>query len=458
MRKGVRIVLVVVAVAAAAWWLFWLTPSRGGQRPDTIRFGFWGDYQEYRMWQRIVERFGREHPEVHIKLEYVPGAGEYRRKLTTWLASGAGPDVMLLQDEPFPRYIARDGGRPPVLVDLTEMIAGRRFGEELAVSRADYDATAWRSFGQDEPDGWRQYGLPVFGGNNLIFYNRQCFRRAGVELPDSSGVDRTWTTGEFLALCERLTIRREIDGRMRTVQWGFDRPAGWLYWLPFIYACDARILDDERGAFAFTDDGALKALQLWDELRRRGVVPGGGELGSMRQNVAFLTGKVAMVCQGPWAMPFFNEAKIDYGVMFPPVSPTGRRGTRVTWDCVALAARLADQPARLKLAYEFAHFVASPEAARIVAEAQRSVPAHRGGVAGFGAGSDPTRADKFIQAMAFARMQPITIHWSEMDEALRASLGRLTRGAMTPAEALADMAEHVEPLFGPPSAPPGDRP
>jgi len=456
MKRGLRILLAVVIAAAAAWWLFWLTPSRGGRQADTIRFGFWGDYQEYRMWRRIIDRFGREHPEVHVTIEYVPGSGEYGRKLTAWLASGSGPDVMLLQDEPFPRYVHRRPGRPGVLVDLTEMIAGRRFGEDLTVRQGDYDPIAWASFGQDEPSGRRQYGLPVFGGNNLIFYNRQCFRRAGVALPEATGIDAAWTTEEFLDLCKRLTIRRDIDGRTRTEQWGFDRPHGWLYWLPFTYACDARILSDDRQRFAFTGDGALKSLQLWDDLRVHGVVPGGGDLGSMRQNVAFLTGKVAMVCQGPWAMPFFNEAKLDYGVMFPPFSATGRRGTRVTWDCVALAGRLRDDPARLKTAYTFARFVASAAAAEIVAETQRSIPAHREGVAAFVAGSDATRGAKFVEAMAFARAQPITLKWSDMDEGLRASLGRLTRGALTPAETLTDMADRVGPLFD--GSPPGGRP
>lgn len=432
---------IAAAIVAAAWWLLWLTPSRGGLGDDTIRFGFWGDYQEYRMWRRIVEAFNEAHPGVRVRCECIPGTGAYADKLAAWMASDTAPEVMLLQDEPFGRYLAAGAGRTPVVLDLTAMISGQAYGKDLGVRGDDYWPTAWDSFGVRRPDGWHQYGLPVFGGNNLILYNRECFRRAGVELPDRTHIDRDWTVDEFLDLCRRLTLRDPADSAGRTVQWGFDRPRGWLYWLGFIYACDAQILNDDRSEFVFTGPEALRALELWDRLGREGLSPRGGELGQISQNAAFLTGRVAMICQGPWVMPFLNAAGMDYGVMFPPTSPTGKRGTRVTWDCVALAGRLADDPARRRAAYEFARFVASPQAAALIAESQRSIPAHRAGREAFVAGSDPRRAAKFIDAMAFSRVQPITLQWEQMDNALNNALGDLTAGAATPEQTLAAMAK-----------------
>ena len=126
-------IAIAAAIVAAAWWLLWLTPSRGGRRADTIRFGFWGDYQEYRMWGRIVDAFGEVQPDVHVRMECIPGTGAYGDKLAAWMASDTTPDVMLLQDEPFGRYLAaRPGQSPPetgtgdrpVLLDLTPMISG----------------------------------------------------------------------------------------------------------------------------------------------------------------------------------------------------------------------------------------------------------------------------------------------------------------------------------------------
>lgn len=431
MKRLGRIVLILAAAFGAGWWLFYLTPTRGGRQADEIRFGFWGDYQEYQMWQRIVGAFRAEHPDIRVKMEYVPA--DYRRKLTAWMASDSSPEVMLLQDEPFPRYIADSRGPRPVLAELTALTAGERFGPSLAVRREDYWPTAWQSF-CDPQDDRRQFGLPVFGGNNLIFYNRECFRLAGIPLPEESGVDQNWTIESFVDLCRRLTIRQEVAGQTRTVQWGFSRPWGWLYWLPFFYAFDAEILSDDRQEFIFTGPEAMASLRfahaLYGEHR---VVPRGADLGPMSENVAFLTGKVAMITSGPWAMPFFNEAKLDYGVMFPPVSPTGRRGTRITWDGVGLAGRLERDPARLEQAWKLARFLASARSAEIVGQARRSIPAHRAGTAAFVAadkdGQAAARAAKFIEALEFSRVQPITLQWDRMDEILLNGMGELTRAA-----------------------------
>lgn len=428
MKRALGIILGLVLALMAGGWLFYLTPSRGAQRDDTIRFGFWGDYQEYQMWQKVIAAFRQEHPRIRVSLEYVP-IREYSRKLQTWITSDTVPDVAMMQDEPFPRHIANSQGARPVLMDLTPLIAGQSFGPDTAIRRQDYWQTAWDSFGRAEKDGWHQYALPLFGGNNLILYNRDCFRRAGVPLPDQTHIDENWTVEQFEELCRQLTIRKEVNGQMRTVQWGFSRPYSWLYWLPFIYACDADILNADRTEFVFTGPGARRSLELWSDLRLKDqAVPTGADLAQMGEDVAFLSGTVAMFTSGPWLMPFLNEAKVDYGVLFPPRSPTGQRGTRITWDCVAIPGRLKNDPPRLKMAYELASFIASPEAARIFAQAQRSIPANLAGTEPLLAGSDPSRAAKFVAALEFSRIQPITIKWDEMDTALRNGLEPLTRG------------------------------
>lgn len=429
-------ILLILAAAAAGWWLFWLTPSRGGSPPNELRLSVWGDYEELQMWRQIIARFEQTHRPLTVKLEYVPlGAGSYDRKLRAWMASGTSPDVMLLQDELYPQYLARPAEQRPV-VNLTDMVSGRGFGSELGLDPNDYFDGAWRSFGQDGPDGWEQFGLPVWGGNNLIFYNRDCFRAAGVALPEQSGIDADWTVEEFLDLCRQLTLR-DADGRV--TQWGFVLPYSWLYFQPFLYACDAEILSDDRSEFVFTGPEAERALQLWLTLGREGLVPTGGDLGPMNQNVAFLTGKVAMVCNGPWLMPFFNEAELDYGLMHVPVSPTGRRGTRVTWTGVGIAGRLRDDPQGLRDAWLLARFLAGPEAAALVGRAQRSIPALRDHADSFVAADDQQRGLRFVEALAYSRLQPITVHWQEMDWALRDGWVDAGDPDSTPEAALAEI-------------------
>ncbi len=54
----------------------------------------------------------------------------------------------------------------------------------------------------------------------------------------------------------------------------------------------------------------------------------------------------------------------------------------------------------------------------------------------FAAGSEPARARKFIEAMEFSRLQPITLKWNEMDNALYNALGRLTVSNLAPGSEL----------------------
>ncbi len=281
------------------------------------------------MWESITREFERGHPDIHVALEHIPGPGEVCAKDGRVAGLRFSPRCCSALRPALSPLHRQARWRHPILLDLTALLKAEANDAQTDGGRTDggkkYWPTAWQSFGQDEADGYHQYGLPVFGGNNLIFYNRECFRRAGVELPEVSHIDSNWTAADFLALCRRLTVRDGDGAAGRTVQWGFDLPAGWLYWLPFIYACDADILNADRTEFVFTGDKALAALKLWRQLIDERLVPRGGELGQMRQNVAFLTDRVAMVCDGPWQMPFLNEAGLDYGVMFPPRSASGRR-------------------------------------------------------------------------------------------------------------------------------------
>jgi hypothetical protein len=95
------------------------------------------------------------------------------------------------------------------------------------------------------------------------------------------------------------------------------------------------------------------------------------------------------------------------------------------------------------MAWRFARFVASAEAAEIFARAQRSIPAHVTGQASFAAGSEPRRAGMFLEAMAFSRVQPITLKWDEMDSAMNNALGDLTRGRSDADATLRRMADNL---------------
>ncbi len=429
-RTLLKAALVAAGLALAVWALFFA----GGGQADRLTVSFWGAFEEWAMWKRIAAAFQEAHPDIPVKLEYWPGA-HYADKVRVVLASGRPPDVILFQDEPFAPFC--EFGK---FEDLTPYLA--REGGALDLDR-DYWATAVSSF------QWkgRTYGLPIWGGNNLIYVNLDLFDALGVAPPAPD-----WTLEDFVATCQALT--RDTDGDGRVDHYGFSPPY-WLYWLPFLYAhgttfveADGRFpVAHEDARWAFTGPKAVAAWQfLQDLIWKHEVVPDSGEMGQVGGNVLFLTGRVGMFTSGPWEMPFLNRTDLDWDVVHVPRGPGGR-GTRVTWDALVMAA----DSRRKSAAWQFMRFCVGPTAQAIVAETQRSVPALKAAQETFieVAPNPDVHVERFIEAMDYARVQPITDHWDKMGREVNLAFSRLTLEQQDDlARAVRELAEKQRPLFG----------
>jgi multiple sugar transport system substrate-binding protein len=429
MKTFLKLAAGAAVVAAGVWLLFFA----GAGPEDRLRVCFWGAFEEWEMWQRIGEAFERRHPAIRVKLEYYPGA-QYADKVRVMLASGKPTDVILFQDEPFPPfcefgkfedltpYLAREGGAP----DLDR----------------DYWPTAVASF------RWRgrTYGIPVWGGDNLIYINKDQFDRLGAPYPEPD-----WTVDDFLRTCQALT--RDVEGDGRIDYYGFTPPY-WLYWLPFLHAFGARVLEADgpfpieaaRARWALVGAEAVAAARFAQDLVwKHHVAPREGEAGQVGQNVLFLTGRVAMFTSGPWEMPFLNRTDLRWDVVHVPRGPGGR-GTRVTWDALVMAA----DSTRKDQAWTFIRFAAGREAQEIVARTQRSVPALVA-VKDLFVEARPNRevhVERFIEGMAYARMQPITDQWEKMATPVSQEFGMLLRDpALTPEEVLERLAKRQRAVF-----------
>jgi len=399
-----------------------------GQKEDALRISYWGSYREHEMWKEIVAAFRRRYPEIPLKREYI--TDRYEEKIQQLLLSNDAPDVILFQDEPLPRFVSSEKFQQ--LDDFC-----RTPGLELDLER-DYWDTAVKSFQQDG----KTYGIPIWGGDCLIIYNRDAFREAGVPEPPPR-----WTIDQFLDTCKRLTADTDGDGRLD--RFGFDVP-GWVYWLPFHYAFGAEYLDPARKRWVLWGPEAEASFQFWQDLRyKHHVSPHRAEL-TEGGNVAFMTGRVAMFVSGPWAMPPLNEAHVNYDIADVPSGPGGH-GTRVTWDALVMFTGSTKKD----WAWKFIHFVASLPAQRIVAKFQRSVPALKAAKDAFIQGNRRVRVSRFIDALAYARFQPITVHWMLMSREVGSETDLMLDNRITPQEALRRLARnpHLAKCFEMPQVP-----
>ncbi len=440
-----RLALFASIFAAIAWWLFRDTVRHHGigSEKSAVRISYWGDYIPYLMWQEMFGTFEEAHPDITVEQLYI--TDRYEAKIQQLVVAGAPPDLIVFQDETFPNYV--DAGQ---FTDLTPFLDTPGF----EINLDEFYNTAVETFGRYEGTGenrrWHAYGVPLEGGCNMLYYNRDCFRRSGIRvgnLPGPEGLvkdpggsgwiidENLWTLDEFVQVCRMLT--RDFDGDGRNDQWGFSMPED-ADWLPFHWSLGANVLDPSLKQLAFMGPECEASLALMQDLRYRDrVSPAPADLGSM-SGVAFFTGAIAMSTTGPWGMHSIAKSKVDFGILhFPRGSPGGYRATRVTWNTYSIHSDSRNK----EDAWKLIHHLLGPECQEIMAKYQRAWPARRSTVPSFLRYAPVADAHKFGEAVEdYARMQPITTNWAlMMRDLVRAIEGLMhpdPKSRLTPREAI----------------------
>lgn len=455
----IKTVVATLVIATVGYWLFSDTVRfySGSSDNKPLRVSFFGSSEEFDIWKQMLASFREKHPDIPVKGEFIPS--RYAQKIQQLMVADDAADVILYEDEPL--YGMVEAGK---FEDLMPYLA-RRFGPGTDGVRERFWPQAVDAFGRWEGEGqgraWRQYGIPIWGGCNLIFYNRAAFEESRItvtehdgpdaikELPDGSWLldDDRWTLNDYVRMAQRLTIDRDGDGR--TDQFGTAVPIP-IYWMPFHWSSGADILTPDKQHTSLYGPASEASFQLYYDLRwKYQVVPTPAELGNLSQNTGFFTGLVATFCYGPWGMPFCN-AVADEGLAYdvlhiPRNDKTGYRATRITWDGLAMfsGSRKKEQ------AWLLIEHLTSRESQQAVARLQRSIPSERvpddvyerAILQGQPAPGDDRYAAiyfttfnpdvstvKFVRAInEYGRLQPITKEWSELSRSWTNSLEGLQR-------------------------------
>ena len=155
--------------------------------------------------------------------------------------------------------------------------------------------------------------VPAFIDNLAVVYNKEIFDQAGVDYPSDD-----WTWDDFLATAAKLN---DPERRNRRVRLAGDRRRGHhVADLAADLAAGRR--DRQRGRLQRRLRRARAAR------RRSGVVAQAAADGSVyidstagseRMQQLFTSGKMAMNVAGPYSLPEYVDAKVDYGVALDAV-------------------------------------------------------------------------------------------------------------------------------------------
>jgi len=370
-----------------------------------IRFSFWGSFLELKLWHELKALYEKRYPDTSLFLEYAPG--EYHRKLRLHFVAGTAADVVMVDDEYHPRY-AESGD----LENLEGYIARDR--AELHLD--DFLPTSLESF----THRGKRFALPWDGFSVVILYNCDLFDRAGIPYPEDD-----WTWDDFQRIAIELT--RDLDGDGRIDQFGCNIGLDLVGVQPLVWSYGGRLLTPDKQRFAMNSPEATAAIQyLYDLKFTYHAIPHYGELTGMWPETQLLTGRVAMLPAAAYAMTIMRDVEgMRWDLVHMPSGPAGK-ATRVSWDGLAIYSGSQHKEA----AWRFIKTVLSDEGQRTVGRLQRALPVRRSAVMeSYINPETPQKEEKYLEAMEYGRLTPITVGYNEMVLAMQAPMEKLSLGS-----------------------------
>ncbi|MGP1346179.1 MAG: ABC transporter substrate-binding protein [Phycisphaerales bacterium] len=144
-------------------------------------------------------------------------------------------------------------------------------GEEKKASGTRHQASRGEEETQEALDsGWVQYGYPCNVGYTVLFYHRDVFAEAGIDVPSEA-----WTMGEAIEVARRLTETRGEGGRRRV---GIMNIGAW----DIALGAGGRFLNEDGTASIYNSAETIEAFRTYQAMMyEHRVMPSPAEAASM---------------------------------------------------------------------------------------------------------------------------------------------------------------------------------
>lgn len=394
-----------------------VTPAPTG--PVTIRFPHAMGDEGQPVFEKVAAQFQDKNPNVTVKVD--PTFDWDSQKYLVQAAAGTAPDV-LWGDEHWVYNLSSKGA----LLDLNP------FMDESGFNRDNYDPL----FQYYEFQG-KQYGVALWSGCYVLYYNKTLFAGAGVPEPDDN-----WTYDDMLQAAKSITKDTNGDGEPET--WGFRCQTSWANpWGPVTWAFGGEYFNDDGTQFLLCEKPNYDGLQWYiDLIHKHNVAPtpeidsalaGGGD--------PFMLGLIAMMAGSPWKMPTFRKiTDFEWDVAAMPSGPKGRFSA-LTTDSLSVY-RGSQAPAET---WAFIEELLSEDSAKLYcAEFKGPVPALTAGHQYFILpGEAPDHQQVFIDAVSFAGVPFQSPYTYVVEEPFYQALGAATDGTRTLDEAMGGVCEAI---------------
>jgi multiple sugar transport system substrate-binding protein len=388
---------------------------------EPVEITFWHGQTQgpAELLQTMIDEFNAAHPDVVVSKDS-GGVNSDRmlQKVTAGLQADNYPDIAYIYGSDLANLAGGDQ-----LLDLTD-----------AIDNGDLDWDRFVEAGKEAVTvDDRPRAVPAFIDNLAVVYNKDIFDEAGVDYPSDD-----WTWDEFLETAAELN---DPDAGIAGFGWPGtgDEDTTWRIW-PLIWQQGGEIVSEDGESVGFEGASGEAALEVVAQAAADGSVYIDSTAGSERMQQLFASGKMAMNVAGPYTLPEYVDAKIDYGVVAMP-SFNDEHTTIAGPDTWAIFDNGDDRAAA---AIEFMDWFSEPEQQlRWITEAG-SLPLTTDveDAPGFGGYEKSLPGlDKFIENTELARTRATVPEYPQISQAVGKAIAAVLYEEAEPAEALSQAVE-----------------
>ncbi|WP_066188313.1 MULTISPECIES: ABC transporter substrate-binding protein [Gracilibacillus] len=262
----------------------------GGGNPDAdvkLTMTAWGNPAEQKVYQRALDAYMEENPDVSVELIPAPG-DTYRQQLFTQLQGSQATDLFYVGAEYMAQLIKT--GR---IVELTEFLES----DDSYVAPDEFAEGLWGPARND--DGI--YGTAVDSNPMLIYYNKNVLEEAGIdpEEPQKLFEAGDWDWEHFSQLSEQVA---------QSGKYGFVAENSAMHNFSWIWTNGGNMYDEDTNMILADNPEAQEAFGYVSENIAAGNFTYAGALPEGQgPDAMFMSNQTAFVAAGRWLTPMFSE-------------------------------------------------------------------------------------------------------------------------------------------------------
>lgn len=295
MKKTLLTVLSAVAltVPLAACGSGGSDSASGDDARGPITVWYSNNAQEVAWGKSMVASWNAAHPDEKVKAQEIPAGKSSEEVIGAAITAGNAPCLILNTAPAAVPGFQKQGG----LVALDDFPGAQKYLQERTGERLSQYAS---------PDG-KYYQMPWKSNPVMIFYNKDLFKKAGLD-PERP---RLATYKDFLA-----TSRALVKSGVHAAIWPAPTSEFYQSWFDFypLFAAQTgkQLVEDGKAQFASPD--GIKAAEFWKTMYANRLAPNEQYNGD-----AFADGKSAMAIVGPWAVSVYGD-KVKWGAAPVPTA------------------------------------------------------------------------------------------------------------------------------------------